>query len=127
MTSRKDWLKKAAQARQGIEDDDNPASVEETATETNVTQKARTVATAKPKQPKKGRAMEEATKKAKTVKNPGSRGGKSADPAYTQVSAYVTHDVYDDVKIALIAEKRGRDFSDLVEELLAAWLKKQKA
>lgn len=127
MTSRSDWLKKAAQARQGIEDDDNPASVEETATETNVTQKARTVATAKRKQPKKGRAMEQATKKAKTVKNPGSRGGKYADPAYTQVSAYVPDQTYTNVKIELLREGKNRDFSDLVEELLAAWLKKQKA
>lgn len=121
------WLQNTAQARQGIEDEDNPAPVEETATETNVTQKSRTVATAKRKQTKKGGTMEQGTKKAKTVKNPGSRGGKSADPAYTQVSAYVPDQTYTNVKIELLREGKNRDFSDLVEELLAAWLKKQKA
>lgn len=125
MTNRKDWLKKAAQARQGIEDDDNPAPVEKDASAGNVAQGTRTVATEKRKHPKKGRAMEQGTKKTKVVKNPGSRGGKNANPAYTQVSAYVLGQTYTNVKIELLREGQNRDFSDLVEELLAAWLKKR--
>ena len=52
-------------------------------------------------------------------------GGKSTNPQYTQISAYVPKEVYATTQIGLQKEaiKTGkkRDFSDLLEELLRAW------
>ncbi|HVK05183.1 MAG TPA: hypothetical protein VM490_17025 [Armatimonadaceae bacterium] len=50
------------------------------------------------------------------------RSGKRSDPDYTQVTAYVRAATYKRVKMALMAEDRGREFSDLVETLLTGWL-----
>ena len=52
--------------------------------------------------------------------------GKSSSPDYTQVLTYVRKDTHNKVKAALIFDERERDLSDLVEELLSDWLKKQK-
>ena len=52
--------------------------------------------------------------------------GKRSDPDYEQVTSYVRRQTYADVKIALIREGRKREFSELVEELLAGWLRAQK-
>lgn len=49
--------------------------------------------------------------------------GKRTDPAYEQVTAYIRKDTYKQVKIALIQEGEGQDFSQLVEQLLGKWLK----
>jgi len=55
-------------------------------------------------------------------------GGKSTNPDYTQVSAYVPKQVKADAEIGLLKEgmKTGkrREFSDLVEELLIEWNRK---
>jgi GTP cyclohydrolase FolE2 len=51
-------------------------------------------------------------------------GGKSSNPDYTQVLSYIRRDTHNQVKAALIFDERKRDLSDLVEELLAAWVKK---
>lgn len=66
------------------------------------------------------------------VKNPKSNGktsdasipmrGKRSHPDYTQAPAFVRKDTYKAVKIALLNDDRGLDYSDLVEELLTAWL-----
>ena len=48
--------------------------------------------------------------------------GKKSDPAYAQVTAYVRKDRYRDVRIALLQDGDGRDFSGLVDGLLADWL-----
>ena len=54
----------------------------------------------------------------------GHAGGKSGDPDnYRQVTAWVRRDTHKAVKAALLAEDAGRDFGDLVEELLGKWLK----
>lgn len=128
MTDRKDWLKKAAQARQEMDDDETPAPVEKDPSAGNVAGKSGTVEATKATPKKRRGANVEATKEKskKIVKNPGSREGKSANLAYTQVSAYVLGQTYTNVKIELLREGKSRDFSDLVEELLSAWLKKQK-
>jgi hypothetical protein len=46
--------------------------------------------------------------------------GKRSDPAYRQISTYVRSDLYRSVKRELLMEER--DFSDLMDELLAAWV-----
>jgi hypothetical protein len=49
--------------------------------------------------------------------------GKRSDGDHVQVTAYIRRDTHLDVKTALLREQKGRDFSELVEELLAKWLK----
>ncbi len=49
--------------------------------------------------------------------------GKRNNPDYDQTTAYVRKDTYKAVRIALIEEGEERDYSELVEELLAKWLK----
>jgi len=56
---------------------------------------------------------------------PNKTRGKRSNPDYEQVSAYIRRETYKDVKIALLQQSEGKDFSDLVEELLAEWLKVQ--
>jgi hypothetical protein len=46
--------------------------------------------------------------------------GKRSDPAYRQISTYVRSDLYRSVKRELLMDER--DFSDLMDELLSAWL-----
>jgi hypothetical protein len=46
--------------------------------------------------------------------------GKRSDPAYRQISTYVRSDLYRSVKRELLMEER--EFSDLMDELLAAWV-----
>jgi hypothetical protein len=52
--------------------------------------------------------------------------GKRSHPAYTQAPAFVRKDTYKAVKIALLNDERSIDYSDLVEELLTAWLKNKR-
>jgi hypothetical protein len=49
--------------------------------------------------------------------------GKRSDPDYMQVTAYIREATYDAVKVTLLTKKKGLEFSELVEELLAKWLK----
>ena len=53
-------------------------------------------------------------------------GGKSSSADYTQVLTYIKKDTHNAVKAALIYDAEKRDLSDLVEELLAVWLKKNR-
>jgi hypothetical protein len=52
--------------------------------------------------------------------------GKRLNPDYSQVTAYIPTTLHDETKINLIRQG-NREFSELVEELLAAWNKKQSA
>jgi hypothetical protein len=52
--------------------------------------------------------------------------GKRSDPDFTQTTAYIRAETYKDVRIALLQEGEGREYSELVEELLSGWLKKRK-
>ena len=49
--------------------------------------------------------------------------GKRSDPDFEQVTAYIRSRTHREIKIALLREGAGREFSQLVEELLAEWLK----
>lgn len=50
--------------------------------------------------------------------------GKSSNAAYAQVLTYIKRDTHREVKKALLDDKNDRDLSELVEELLTDWLKK---
>ncbi len=62
-------------------------------------------------------------KAAPSVKNEKRTTGKSSNPDYTQVLTYVRRDTHNAVRAALIFDEQKRDLSDLVEELLASWVK----
>ena len=49
--------------------------------------------------------------------------GKRNDPDFEQVTAYIRRHTHQGVKIALLQEGKGQEFSELVEDLLAKWLK----
>ena len=49
--------------------------------------------------------------------------GKRSDPNFEQVTTYIRKHTHQSVKIALLQEGRGQEFSELVEDLLAKWLK----
>ena len=50
--------------------------------------------------------------------------GKRTNPDYQQVTVYIPRALHDQVKIALIQEGR-KEFSELVGELLASWIKER--
>lgn len=56
-------------------------------------------------------------------KRRGRPSGKRSDSEFVQVTAYIHKRTHRDVKIALLKSDGDRDFSELVEDLLAAWLK----
>ena len=49
--------------------------------------------------------------------------GKRSDEGYVQVTAYIQRETHFAVKLSLLNEKKGREFSELVEELLSKWIK----
>jgi hypothetical protein len=62
-----------------------------------------------------------------TVAKPEKRtAGKSSNSDFTQVLTYIKKDTHNQVKAQLIFDTEKRDLSDLVEELLAGWLKNKK-
>ncbi len=50
--------------------------------------------------------------------------GKRSNPGYTQITAYVRTQTINDVKVELIRRGEKKDASELIEELLSAWLQK---
>lgn len=61
----------------------------------------------------------------KPAANPGRRLAKSADPAYIKFTTYVRKSTHLGVKTMLVSKEM--EFSELVEELLATWLKQHDA
>lgn len=51
--------------------------------------------------------------------------GKRSDPSFEQVTAYIRKETYRQTKVALLQADDNRDFSQLVEELLCAYLRTQ--
>ena len=51
---------------------------------------------------------------------------KRSDSKYRQVTAYIEKDTHQAVKIALLQQGNGQEFSELMEQLLTHWLKTQK-
>lgn len=56
-----------------------------------------------------------------TQKRKGRPRGKRSDPGFRQVTAYLPKDLYRRVKLKLL-EAGEQDFSELIADLLAAWL-----
>ena len=54
---------------------------------------------------------------------PGRPPGKRSDPGFVQVTAYVPGDLYRRVRIGLLEDAKGQEFSELVAELLVDWVK----
>ena len=52
------------------------------------------------------------------------RTGKRSNPDFKQVSAWIRRDTYERVTKRLFVKEGRREFSELVEELLAAWLRR---
>ena len=52
--------------------------------------------------------------------------GKRRHPEFEQVTAYIRKGTHHQVKLALLRELKGRQFSDLVEDLLSTWLKSRR-
>lgn len=61
-----------------------------------------------------------------TARRRGRPTGKRSDPDFEQTTAYIRKDTHRSVKIALLEEGEGREYSELVEELLSKWLKARK-
>lgn len=61
---------------------------------------------------------------ASTSKKRGRPPGKRSNPGYTQITAYVRTRTINDVKVKLIKQGSKQDASELIEELLSAWLQK---
>lgn len=55
----------------------------------------------------------------------GRPSGKRSDPDYVGFTTYIRRDTHHEVKVALLQEKKGRELSELVEDLLTQWLKSQ--
>lgn len=58
------------------------------------------------------------------VKTEKPASGKSSNADYTQVLTYIKRDTHRAVKKTLFDDPQNRDLSELVEELLNNWLKK---
>lgn len=58
-------------------------------------------------------------------RGPGRPRGKRSDPTFDQVSAYLPHALYHQVRLELMKDDKGQEFSELVHELLADWLKRR--
>lgn len=50
--------------------------------------------------------------------------GKRTDPAYEQVTIYIRKDTHHKALLVLLQDGKRRQFSVLVEDLLADWLKR---
>lgn len=77
--------------------------------------------------------LQQTTKPQDEGRRPGRPRGRRSDPDYTQISAYIPLDLLLDIQNELNQEKRlqrkrtAMNVSELVEGLLADWLKKRKS
>ena len=68
--------------------------------------------------------IEEVDPPAKTSRRGQKALAKSKDPNYTPATVYLRKDTYQNVQMRLLAMGRHREVSELVGELLEAWLDK---
>lgn len=64
-----------------------------------------------------------ATESSKPENQRGRPKAKRSDPAFIGFTTYIRKDTHLKVKIALLQEGKGREMSELVEDLLANWTK----
>lgn len=74
----------------------------------------------------RGRGIEEQAPRALSVAR-GRPKGKRSDPDFEQVTAYVRKETYLQTKMSLLQKGGSKDFSELVEDLLCAYLRTQKS
>ncbi len=65
-----------------------------------------------------------------TTKRPGRPPAKRTDPGYLQITAYIRRATHAEAKLKLLKERvknqgEGRDFSELIEDLVTDWLKRK--
>jgi hypothetical protein len=60
---------------------------------------------------------------AEKLRKRGRPSGKRSDVAFVQAPAWIRRDTHTQVKIELLKEGKGQEFSELVESLLSKWLK----
>ena len=68
----------------------------------------------------KARNKDQASSQQDPAGHSASSAGKRSNSDYKQVSAYIRKDTHFKVKLALLQE--GREFSELVEQLLGEWI-----
>ena len=56
-------------------------------------------------------------------RRPGRPRGKRSDPTYEQVTAYIPRALYKQIRVALLQADESQEFSELIADLLATWLK----
>jgi hypothetical protein len=59
-------------------------------------------------------------------RKPGRPRGKRSHPGYVQVTAYIPSDLHHNIKLALLQDRKGQEFSVLVEGLLETWLRSRR-
>lgn len=59
---------------------------------------------------------------AASSRGPGRPPGKRSDPDHVQITAYIRRSTHHAVKLRLLEQGGDKDFSELVEDLLAEWL-----
>lgn len=67
------------------------------------------------------------TQNAETPKRRGRPRAMRSDPNFLQVTAYIRKTTHQQIKIELLREGKGTNFSELVEQLLEQWLKARPA
>ena len=77
----------------------------------------------KAKRPEKPAEAKHTSNSSAPPKRRGRPSGKRSDSEFGQVTAYIRKETHLAVKMALLKEGGEREFSELVEELLAKWLK----
>ena len=50
------------------------------------------------------------------------KSGRRSDPGYKQANAYIPRELHLEVKLELMKEGKGRQYSELVEQLLQDWV-----
>ncbi len=58
-----------------------------------------------------------------SVRSVGRPRGKRSNPDFEQVTAHIRRETHRRVKLALLEDDQGQEFSELVEGLLNTWLK----
>jgi hypothetical protein len=93
---------------------------------TTRTGKQQTSGTTTPKSETLINQKSESTQTTHTLTRMGRPPGKRSNEAYRQVTAWVRKDTYNEVSAALVLKHDRKEFSELVQELLAGWLKNQR-
>jgi hypothetical protein len=118
MSNRFDFLKQVRERSDNGESEATPEPTPE-----HVEENASPPSPAAAERPERKRKTESTPPVQAVVKKRGRPNGKRSDEGYVQVTAYIQRETHFAVKLSLLNEKKGREFSELVEELLSKWIK----